>query len=184
MIDVQRRLRRRPTGARKAPGVAALLVAMTPLFVGCYGAFPLTRAVYRANGSIENELVRQGVFWAFVILPVYETATIADAVVFNLIDFWTSTEVEFSSRTDAHGNTVAVVPSEDGKTARLTVSPAEGEGVDLQLVRVSERRCEVRSDDGELLGAAIRDPDGRVALTDADGSVMERLHASAPQNSD
>ena len=59
-------------------GVGCTLVAMigiAPMTVGCYGKFPLTRAVYRINGNVsDNAFVQSAVFWLFVIVPVYGVA--------------------------------------------------------------------------------------------------------------
>ena len=64
-----------------------LAIAIT-LLSGCYGSFALTRKVYRWNGTLGDKYVQSVVFWAFVILPVYECTTFIDAVVLNTAEFW------------------------------------------------------------------------------------------------
>ena len=158
--------------------VAVVLVgALTPFLTNCYGAFPLTHAVYRANGDIENSLLRQVVFWVFVIVPVYGVAMFADAVAFNLIDFWTGEGVDLSSTTDQQGNTVTLRPSQDGREAVLTVS-REGKTIEtMRFVRTSDSVCDVYDAGGALVGKAMRTPSGELRLTDASERTVAVLSA-------
>jgi len=55
---------------------------------GCYGSFKLIGKVYEWNGSIEDKFVRSIVFWALCIIPVYAIAGFVDAVILNVIEFW------------------------------------------------------------------------------------------------
>ncbi|MDD2365756.1 MAG: DUF3332 family protein [Desulfuromonadaceae bacterium] len=64
----------------------SLLLATTLL--GCYGNFVLTKKVYQFNGEVKNKFIRSGVTWAFLIIPVYKIAALADFVVLNTIQFW------------------------------------------------------------------------------------------------
>ncbi|NUP89532.1 MAG: DUF3332 family protein [Candidatus Sumerlaeia bacterium] len=67
-----------------------LLVTVLVFAMGCYGSFPLTHAVYNFNGEVtDNSIGQQLVFWVFIILPVYGIAQLGDAIIFNLIEFWT-----------------------------------------------------------------------------------------------
>lgn len=70
--------------------VAALVLACaTPMLSGCFGSFTLVRKVHAFNESFGSKVVQTLVFWVFCILPVYEFAALGDAVVLNLIEFWT-----------------------------------------------------------------------------------------------
>ena len=153
----------------------ALLFLMTPCFVGCYGAFPLTKAIYRANGTIGNSLLRNVVFWVLVIVPVYGIGMIADAVVFNLIEFWFGETIHISSSTDQYGNTLVLTPSEDGREAVLSVSRDGQLLQQVSFVRTSDTVCEVRGVDGELLGQALRTPRDGIELTDAEGKLVASI---------
>ena len=162
--------------ARKA--IACVVIALVgPFLTGCYGRFVLTKAVYRANGAIRNSVLRNVVFWAFVIVPVYGVSMFADAVVFNLIEFWFGRTIRITSATDEFGNTVVLKPSQDGLGAVLTVS-REGKVLrEARFVRISETTCEVYDTDGQLVGRALRSPDGAIELTDADGAIVSCLSA-------
>ena len=67
-----------------------LCIAVALMTISCYGKFPVTKAVYRVNGDVSDEkIVKTLVFWGMIILPVYELSMLGDAIVFNLIEFWT-----------------------------------------------------------------------------------------------
>jgi len=66
-----------------------LIAAMGISFSGCYGSFSLTKKVYKWNGTMDDDIVTNVVFWALVILPVYEGCMFIDAVVLNTIEHWT-----------------------------------------------------------------------------------------------
>ena len=162
----------------------ALVVAMMPLVLSCYGRFPLTRAVYRMNdgvpnaslgGSMPKGILKSVVFWVLVIIPVYPVAMLADAVVLNLIEFWTGKAIRVTSATDDYGNTVVLRPSEDGHEAVLTVTRDGQVATEVRFVRVSDALCEVRSADDALLGTAVQTRSGGVLLRDAQGTVVRSL---------
>ena len=70
--------------------LAALLTAAT----GCYGKFYLTRTLHKWNGEVtDNRVVHTLVFWALIIVPVYELLTLGDALIFNVIEFWTGDNI-------------------------------------------------------------------------------------------
>lgn len=57
---------------------------------GCIGSFTLTNKVYDFNKNVGNKFINEVVFLALVIVPVYEITFFVDAVVLNLIEFWTN----------------------------------------------------------------------------------------------
>jgi hypothetical protein len=67
----------------------ALIAVMGVALTGCYGSFALTKKVYEFNGSMGNKFVNEAVFLAFCIIPVYEVSAFVDAIVLNLVEFWT-----------------------------------------------------------------------------------------------
>jgi len=162
--------------------VFALAVAMAPfVFGGCYGTFPLTKAIYKFNEDISDKpLVQQVTFWVFVILPVYEIGMLADAIVFNLVEFWTGEKIlAVGPTTDSNGNTVCLTPSSDGREAVLTVS-RDGKVLAQEFfVKVSDTVFEVRDAQGSLQGKVLKTPDGTINLTDRNGTVVRTLPAGA-----
>jgi len=155
-------------------GIIALIC---PLFTNCYGQFPLTKAVYEFNGAVDAGILQQVVFWVFVIVPVYGVAILADALVLNLIEFWSGDGLSIGSIKNSDGSVVSLRPSADGREALMTVSR---DGVDVaqaRFVRVSETVCEVWDSSGRLTGRAVRVPAGDLQLTDAEGCVIGTITA-------
>ena len=164
-----------------------LLAVMAPLaLTGCFGYFPLTRAVYKFNSEVGGrvgsdrtgtKVVQSIVMWIFVIIPVYGVATFADVVVLNLIEFWTDGPVRIGAVQERDGVRVAIEPSADGQSVALTVS-RDGEMLTEQVVvKVNEREFEMRAASGELTGRILKTAEGDIHLTDARGQVVQTLAA-------
>ncbi len=153
-------------GLRKVV-IGALLVALIPFLGGCYGPFPLTRMVYKANGKVEHRFLRQVVFWGLVFVPVYGVSVFVDALVFNLFEFWTGKAIDVSKATDDDGNTAVLVPSDDGRTATLTVSKDGRVVQELRFVRESDAVCNVYDSSGHLAGRVVQTPSGELRLMDS-----------------
>jgi hypothetical protein len=158
-----------------------LLFAVTPLLtVGCYGRFPLTKAVYRFNGDItDNKWIHSIILWIFVILPVYSIAMFGDAIILNLIEFWTGETLEISSYTREDGAEVVLEPSADGNEAVLTITK-NGEVLGVQrYVRQADGSIQVLDVEGNLAGAVLPTANGGFDLTDADGNVVNGIPGEA-----
>jgi hypothetical protein len=137
-----------------------VLAGFLPLATGgCFGSFGLTRKVYGFNKQVSSDKwIREIVFLVLVIVPVYGLATLADAVVFNLIEFWTGRNP---------------VLAEDGDSQ--TIHTAQGSAT---LTRLSANAVDVsvRGVDGrEQHFVLLREGDHLVARS-ADGALL----ATAP----
>lgn len=75
---------------RKIALKAGVVIALTAAigFNSCIGSFALTNRLLSWNRSIGNKIVNELVFFAFLVLPVYEVAAAADMLVINSIEFW------------------------------------------------------------------------------------------------
>lgn len=162
-----------------------LLLGAAAMLGGCFGTFPMTRNVYNANrnvyGSVpgdstQRKIVQSAVMWVFI--PLYAVAGIADAVVFNAIEFWTGNRTAVSMRQAApDGSTVALEPSSDGREATLTVSR---NGVLLRqerLVKVSDNMIEIRGAQGDLRGYMVRRPSGDFQFQGPEGRQLQTVSA-------
>jgi hypothetical protein len=162
--------------SRKVIAVA-LVAAMSPIMAGCFGKFPVTKTIYRLNKDMEPSILRQVVFWVFIIIPVYWVAMLADAVVFNLVDYWTGEGLAGGSTTNPDGSTVVLAPSADGREALMTLS-RDGKVVSqVRFVRASDSLFEVRDAEGKLAGTVSRTPSGGLQFSDATGRVVGLLSA-------
>ena len=68
--------------------VTACVVYTIMIQSACIGSFGLTKSVYDWNMGL-NKWVGELVFLVLVIIPVYGIALLIDAVILNLIEFWT-----------------------------------------------------------------------------------------------
>jgi hypothetical protein len=71
--------------------VYLLLIVIAGTQTGCFGTFSLTRKVWAFNKSFTDKILQEAIFLIFCIIPVYEVCTVADVIVFNLIEFWSGT---------------------------------------------------------------------------------------------
>jgi hypothetical protein len=157
-----------------------VVIAMLPVVTGCFGHFPLTRGLYKMNSEIESGITRNVVFWGLAILPVYGGAMLVDALVPNLIDFWSGDEApKITVMADEEGRTLVFAPSADGGEALLTASDDGGRTLEqVRFVRVSDDLCEVRDTAGTVLGAARLNSAGGMDLTDGVGGVVRSFSAA------
>ncbi len=70
--------------------VLVLTLCMGISLVSCYGPFKLTSSLHSWNGqATSDEFVNALIFVGLNIIPVYGIAALADAIIFNTIEFWT-----------------------------------------------------------------------------------------------
>jgi hypothetical protein len=161
----------------------ALIMAMAPLTLSCYGRFPLTHAVYNMNGSAggagethnQHKWIQSVLFWVLWIIPVYQVAIFADAVVLNLIEFWTGDSIDISSVQERDGVRVALESAAGGREAVLTVSRDGKLLTEQHMVKLSPTAFEMRDAAGNLTGKILKLPEGGIQLSDAQGQVIQTL---------
>lgn len=121
--------------------VGGALVSTAVLGSGCYGSFGLTDMLYDWNTDVSNnKFVRALVFFALVVIPVYEIFLFIDAVILNTVEFWTGSHPVGGSKTaklgggreltSTHIEGSDVVRHElraDGKVQRVLYSRRVGE---------------------------------------------------------
>jgi hypothetical protein len=68
--------------------IPALLIASV-LLAGCTGPFQLTKNLHKWQTTVSEERwVNEAAFLGCILLPPYLVTTLADAIVFNSIEFW------------------------------------------------------------------------------------------------
>ena len=148
--------------------IAAVLIGSMLVFsfASCFGTFNLTKKLHDWNGSLGNKFVNTLVFWVFCIIPVYGVAVFVDAIVLNLIEFWSG------------GNPMSALPLKDGSlaefdkiddaTVHVKVTQTDGTVSEFLMVRDGDRAMQIRDKNGAVLSQVeIRD-NGTLVLT-ADG---------------
>ena len=74
----------------KVSFLIALIAGGALMQSGCIGSFSLTKNVLEFNQDVtDNKFINEIVFLAFCIVPVYEVTVFVDAVILNLVEFWT-----------------------------------------------------------------------------------------------
>lgn len=164
--------------------IVVVLFAFAPVaLTSCYGTFPLTNLVYEVNGeiggsSVGGRVLRQIVFWVFIILPVYSIAMLGDAIIFNLIEFWTGAEfADEVTYVTEDGRDVALRPGDDGDTAILEVSEDGRTLSTLRFTRVDKRTCAVYDANDARVGSVFHTVGGDLKLTDAKGRTVRTIDA-------
>jgi hypothetical protein len=145
------------------------LVALAPT-AGCYGSFKLTKKVYDFNGSFSNIVLKEVVFLAFIILPVYGLAMLVDAIILNLIEFATGSN-PVSGKSLGDGHEVAFERLPDGKTIRVTHT-RHGAVEKTFLVRRKGEGFELLDPGQETLASVQPTVDGGALVLDGRGSLL------------
>lgn len=165
--------------ARRARLMATgILLCSAPVLLnsGCYGYFPLTKMIYRVNGEVTDyKLVHTLVMWVFVILPVYSIAMLVDAIVFNLIEFWTDERIEFTEVRREDGSVVAFGPGDAPNEAVLTLSRDGRVEHTIRFVREQDGTCRVLDEQGNIAGWVLPREDGVLVLADAERRPVRLL---------
>lgn len=107
---------------RRSVKVLALTLSLCVLMSSCIGSFTLTSKLKNWNDSLGDKFVCELVFLGLTILPVYEIAVMADALVLNTIEFWTGNKLismndnvgDTKIVKNANGDDVLVKTTENG----------------------------------------------------------------------
>ncbi|MBJ6761091.1 DUF3332 domain-containing protein [Myxococcaceae bacterium JPH2] len=152
---------------------------------GCFGSFGLTRKIWQFNKDVSgNKFVQWLIFLVFVIVPVYELGTLADALVVNSIEFWSGDKV-VGSADSPDGNTRIVrlndtdtlEMSRDVETGVMRMElRREGQAPVVRYFEPLEDGMVARDDTGALLIRAQEQQDGAVVVTNAEGTALT-VHA-------
>lgn len=167
-------------------------MALTALIVttsACYGPFNLTRSVHQWNGNVKGsgggseKWMNEIIFLALVIVPVYPLSTLADAFIFNSVEFWTGQNpVRVSQSSPTSGTKTVrvgdlrteVVLVSDGPSTRVEY---RRDGVVITTGRVIEDggRLKLVDADGQELCSAEVSRDGQVTILDRNRRPIDRL---------
>ena len=166
-------------------GLVAVVLAIGMVTSGCYGPFKLTKKVYEWNGQVGTRWANEAAFLLFVVLPVYEVASLADAIIFNSIEFWGGQSLIASN--DATPKTKRIVKRDAEAVLTRLAGPAGPEllieqyqyGQAAGTLRLQRRdgATVATNAQGETLFVARTLGDGSVVVSDAQGKRIAR-HAA------
>lgn len=167
---------------RAAVSVGVMVSILTT--TACYGPFNLTRTVHKWNGTIKGsgtvsaKWMKEIIFLALVIIPVYQVSTLADALVFNSIEFWTGDNpIKVAAAGDGSGGVRAVVVrTEHPRGSRIEYRRGAVLLGTAQIVEAGDR-YRVLTARGEERFYAEPAADGGLTLVDPDCRVLETISA-------
>jgi hypothetical protein len=160
----------------------------------CFGSFALTTKLYNWNASHDDKWVQQGAFLVTgVLLPVYGIAALADAVLFNSIEFWTGENpVHTASADDGRRIASATVGDEtvtldlkleeEGEPYLTLIHEIRGERRNVLTVIRHGDETHVLDRDGVRVLSASHQPDGGMVVRWAAGGapvLLEGTHVEA-----
>ncbi|MGE3154275.1 MAG: DUF3332 family protein [Nitrospiraceae bacterium] len=152
-------------GPNRSIVTGLVLTALLATTSACYGPFNLTQSVYKWNGDVKGsgevgvKWMKEVIFLALVIVPVYPLSTLADALVFNSIEFWTGHNPVKVSQTSSFNGT---------KTVRVG-------DLRTEVVFISDgasKRVEYRRDGVVVTTGTVIEAGGHLKLVDQNGQEL------------
>lgn len=148
--------------------LAAALAFTSVATTGCFGKFAAVRKLYGWNDSLGNKFVKTFVYYALIIVPVYELCGAGDFLIFNLLEFWTG------------NNPIAQGPIHQRMLADGSIELRQGDVTYLVVPTAADRFDLVR--EGKTIGLGIVMPDGGLKFTALDtGATVEVTGKQAEQ---
>lgn len=98
--------------------LACLFFTLSIGQTGCYGPFRLTKNLHEWNSTVGDKFINALVFFAFIVIPVYEVAVLVDGIVLNTIEFWTGDNPVAMK----DGDKDVQIVKKDGKKYRITAT--------------------------------------------------------------
>lgn len=147
--------------------LVVLLMIASFAAVGCTGTFKLTNEVYKFHRS-QEKWVDEILFVAFVIVPVYGVATLADGIIFNSIEFWTG-QNPIASTGDGENHLATKFDEQTGNIEVTSLAEPEKSAV----VSRTDTGVIVKNQQGEVLFTSVEDSLGGVTVFDANNDVIQ-----------
>ncbi len=111
------------------------LIAALTFNTACYGPFNLTKKLYDWNGTVGDKFTNALVFFAFLVIPVYDVTLLVDGLVLNTIEFWTGDNPVAMNENESD---IQVV-SKDGNTYQITATKNKFHIVQLEGINKGEK---------------------------------------------
>ncbi len=165
-----------------------VLVCFLTVTSACYGPFNLTRNVYHWNSEVKGssevneKWMKEIVFFGMLIIPVYMLSALADAFIFNAMQFWTGNNpIKLTRGPDGHiqevqlgDQTISVFWAEDRRSAELTY---QREGQTVKTARILEDGNGYRLIEagGQAFYVTEQASDGGVNIVDGDCHLVDHV---------
>lgn len=138
--------------------LACSFLSLSLLFSSCLGSFGAFNNLKDWNQGVSNsKFVNNLIFWGLNIIPVYGIFFVGDALIFNVIEFWSGSnpiamkegesEMQIVER---DGNTIRMVATKNRLEIKVLKGPKKGEKLDL-LYRPYEKSWNAIKPSGEII---------------------------------
>jgi len=155
--------------------IVASMVILALFTTGCTGSFNLTRKVYNWHRSQTDKWSDELCFLLVALTPVYGVATLADAIIFNSIEFWTGknpiemSSIPAQSRMADNGKNKMFM-SYNAKTDQVQVAFSNNHGFMFQRTASG---VVAKNDKGQVLYTSVQNENGDVAIYDGTGKLVK-----------
>jgi len=129
-------------------------------FNSCAGQYALFNKAHPAIGNLGGKWIGAVVNWiAWGIIPILPICLLADAIIFNLIEFWSGNNIIASAgsleQIDEAGNRIYAAKNDDGSLS-VRVTEVTGEITDFLFERAGDD-VHVFDSNGVLLSSMVYD---------------------------
>ncbi len=157
----------------------AVLLAASFLFSSCLGSFAAFNNLRDWNETVsDNKFVNNLVFWGLNIIPVYGLFFLGDAIIFNVIEFWSGSNPIAMKNGESEiqlveheGNTFELKATKNRMAIHVIEGPKKGKKLEL-FYRPDERSWNAIRPDGEIIPLS-RMEDGFYIVYMPDGKKLE-----------
>ncbi len=138
--------------------IVAVVMAVSLLFSSCLGSFQAFNNLKDWNqGVSQSKWVNNLLFWGLVIIPVYPIFLIGDAIIFNVIEFWSGSNPIAMEEGDQEvqvveheGNIIQMVATRNRMQISVLEGPKKGEKLEL-FYKPDEKSWNAIRRDGEII---------------------------------
>ncbi len=138
--------------------IACSFLSLSLLFSSCLGSFNAFNNLKDWNQSAsDSKFVNNLIFWGLNIIPVYGLFFVGDALIFNVIEFWSGSNPIAMQDGDSEtqiverdGNTFEMIATKNRMEITVLVGPKKGKKVDL-VYRPHEKSWNAVKPNGEII---------------------------------
>ncbi|OGR83073.1 MAG: hypothetical protein A3J74_06505 [Elusimicrobia bacterium RIFCSPHIGHO2_02_FULL_57_9] len=151
------------------------LLTLTMGLSGCFGTFKLTHKLYKWNSEVSGKWINEGVFLGLAALHVYTVSILADAVIFNSIEFWSGNNpIALKETKRIYRGEAQAVLNYAPESRRLRVDSFDkGRLISTLVFEPSAQGMVARDGRGAILMTAKTEND-KVVVADASGKIIGR----------
>ena len=133
-------------------------LSISMLFSSCLGSFSAFNNLKDWNQEVsESRFVNNLIFWGLNIIPVYGLFFVGDAIIFNVIEFWSGSNPIAMNDGDSEtqiverdGNTFEMIATKNRMEITVLDGPKKGKKVDL-VYRPHEKSWNAVKPNGEII---------------------------------